>query len=309
MTWIMIAAFVATMGTGRMATVARAEEEKAHFHHVHLNVVDPAATIKFYKKFFSAVEVDFRGANKALLTDRSFILMTKVETAPTSDTRSAIWHMGWGGVDGPSEYEWRKREGVEFESELTPLGNLHFMYAYGPDGEVIEIWTGFHHNRFGHIHLFADDINTTAKWYAENLGLAAPSREIPKPPAPPEDFDPETGGMAVFQYLWMTQATTDAVTINIFGKPGPEKPFWWKYDPIDEFETTDGRAIDHIAFSYRDIEPVFERMKAAGIEIVDPINERAEYAMKSFFVRGPDGVLVEIVEDRPLPEGIWDHAH
>jgi catechol 2,3-dioxygenase-like lactoylglutathione lyase family enzyme len=109
-----------------------------------------------------------------------------------------------------------------------------------------------------------------------------------------------------FEYLWATQVTTGGVTINIFGKPGPEKPFWWSYDPIDEFAPTRGRVIDHIAFSYRDIKPVFERMQAAGLEIVEPIAERSEYGLRSFFVQGPDGVLIEIVEAKPLPEGVWE---
>jgi hypothetical protein len=27
--------------------------------------------------------------------------------------------------------------------------------------------------------------------------------------------------------------------------------------------------------------------------------------MKSFFVRGPDNVLLEIVEAKPIPDGLW----
>jgi catechol 2,3-dioxygenase-like lactoylglutathione lyase family enzyme len=81
---------------------------------------------------------------------------------------------------------------------------------------------------------------------------------------------------------------------------------WWAYDPIDELVPSDGRSIDHIAFSYRDIDPVFERMKANGVDIVDPIKEREEYGMRSFFVRGPDKVLIEIVEEAPLPEAAWE---
>ena len=48
-------------------------------------------------------------------------------------------------------------------------------------------------------------------------------------------------------------------------------------------------------------------MKKEGVEIVDGIKTRKEYGgMKSFFVRGPEKVLIEIVEAKPIPEGIWE---
>ena len=73
------------------------------------------------------------------------------------------------------------------------------------------------------------------------------------------------------------------------------------------FENSKGRPIDHFAFSFRKIEPVFAKMKAAGVQIVDPITIRQEDGgLKSFFVMAPEGVLVEIVESRPIPDGIWE---
>jgi catechol 2,3-dioxygenase-like lactoylglutathione lyase family enzyme len=70
-------------------------------------------------------------------------------------------------------------------------------------------------------------------------------------------------------------------------------------------ETTKGSPIDHVAFSFEHIEPVFDRMRAAGLTIVEPIAMRAAAGLKSFFVHGPDNVLVEIVEAKPIPEGLW----
>ena len=49
-----------------------------------------------------------------------------------------------------------------------------------------------------------------------------------------------------------------------------------------------------------------ERMKSAGVEIIEPITERMEYKLKSFLVQGPDKVTVEVVEAKPIPEGAWD---
>ena len=43
-----------------------------------------------------------------------------------------------------------------------------------------------------------------------------------------------------------------------------------------------------------------------GLEIVEPITFKEEFKLKSFFVMGPDGVSVEVVEAKPIPEGLWD---
>lgn len=43
------------------------------------------------------------------------------------------------------------------------------------------------------------------------------------------------------------------------------------------------------------------------MEIIEPITSREEYGgMKSFFVMGPEKVLIEVVEEKPIPEGIWE---
>ena len=51
-------------------------------------------------------------------------------------------HIGWAGVDGPNEYEWLKKEGVKFQTPVTALGSNFYMYFFGEDGELLEIYTG-----------------------------------------------------------------------------------------------------------------------------------------------------------------------
>ncbi|MEK7793044.1 MAG: VOC family protein, partial [Candidatus Hydrogenedentota bacterium] len=99
----------------------------------------------------------------------------------------------------------------------------------------------------------------------------------------------------------------DNVSFVVYGRPDYEpKAPWWPDAPLDAFEPTDDRAIDHIAFSFREIGPVLEQMKAEGGEIVKPIAHRDDVNHKSFFVRGPDKVLIEIVEAKPIPESSWE---
>jgi catechol 2,3-dioxygenase-like lactoylglutathione lyase family enzyme len=292
----------AVMAASLFVLQARAAEdaEPAHFHHVRLNVTDPAATIKFYTKNLGAVEIKYQGRVPALFTERSFLLLNKVDSPPPYLPHSAVSHIGWGSVDGQADYEWLKSQGVEFETPIGKLGNNYGMYFYGPDKELVELWTGGKNHRFNHVHLWASDVAATADWYKKHLGLTA--RVLPKP---------KTKNHEDISSIWMGFMQCDNVGLVIFGRPDFDSRWWpggsyTKADATDEFQTTKGRAIDHLAFSYRHIEPVYERMKAAGVEIVEPIALREDVGHKSFFIMGPDRVLIEIVEAKPIPEASWE---
>lgn len=298
---LLLATSLATAWSGfAPAAASAADEEPAHFHHVRLNVTDPDKTIAFYKKHLGAIDVKYADRVPALFTERSFILFNKVDEPPPYLPKSAVSHIGWASVDGPSDYKWLKSQGIDFETDLSELGSNYYMYFFGPDKELVELYTGSKNHRFEHVHLWATDVAKTTKWFRDHLGLTA--RSGPKP----HSHDDEGIGS-----IWIGSIRADNVGIIVFGRPEGEHRAWpgGSFRPEDgpagDFEPTKGRAIDHIAFSYRDIEPVFERMKQAGVEIVEPISEK-EIGHKSFFVLAPDNVLVEIVEAKPIPEASWE---
>ena len=268
---------------------------KAHFHHVHLNVTDPAKTIEYYTRIHGATTVKYANKVDALFTEKSFILWNIVTTPPASALKAGLWHIGWGGRDVPSEYEWfKKLPQVKIHTELYPLNNIHVCYLSGPDDEMIEVNT-MGHNRFGHVHLLAEDVNVTTAWYTKHLGLSSRRSFVPKP----EDMQSVRA--------WSSGFRCDNVSFVVYGRPDYlPRPPWWQDEPLTKFEATKDRVIDHIAFSYRDIKPVFEQMKKDGVNIVDEIAYREAFNHTSFFVEGPDKVLIEIVESKPVPEGIWE---
>ena len=90
-----------------------------------------------------------------------------------------------------------------------------------------------------------------------------------------------------------------------FGRPDFDTPLWPE-EQGEEFEPTAGSTFNHIAFSFRDIKPVFEKMEKDGVEIVSPFQDRADMGHKSFVVMGPDKLLIEVVQGRPIPDGIWE---
>ena len=69
---------------------------------------------------------------------------------------------------------------------------------------------------------------------------------------------------------------------------------------------TDDSNLDHIAFSFRDIKAAYRRVRRQGVEIVKPLAVDPEYGFRHFFVRAPNGVLVELVEARPWPDAAWE---
>jgi len=288
-----VALAMIALAVGSLTAGPSSAEDSAHFHHVHLNVTDAQESIDFYTSIFGATVVKYANVVDALYTERSFILLNEVDSPPPNSLESGLWHIGWGGVDMVNHYEWLKSRDVKIHTPLYQLRNIHVTYVQGPDDELIEVNTMRHH-RFAHVHLFAADVNETVDWYAQHLGLNPRRAHAPKP-----DLTKVRAWSNAFQ--------CDNVNFIVYGRPDYKpSPPWWPFEPLTEFEPTRGRAIDHIAFSYRDIEPVFERMKSTGVDIVEPITHKAGYNHDSFFVQGPDKVLIEIVEAKPVPEGIWD---
>ncbi len=273
------------------ASASESGATSASFHHVHLNVVNGDSTAAFYENFFGANRVRYRDRVDALFTERSFILMNEVPEPPRDNFGTSLWHIGWAGVDGHHEFEWREREGIGVQTPLTPLGSNHYMYFWGPDRELIEVYTGSRNHRFEHFHLLPTDIEATIAWFREHFGL--------EPNGPTRFFSGST--------MRLNTIRVDNVNLIMFEVP----PAGGEAHPIlpdsigPDFDVTDGRAMDHVAFSYPEIESVAERMSAAGVEIVRPIAVDPELGLTSFFVRGPDGLLVEIVQEKPIPEGIW----
>lgn len=284
---------VAVLLAGAGASAA----EPANFHHVHLNVTDAHKTVAFYKRFFGATELLYRDRSRALFTERSFLLMDVVAQPPPTNEGSSLWHIGWSGVDGGSEFRWRAAEGIAVQTPVTrPIlpgsdNKAEVMYFWGPDRELIEVSTVNRNHRFEHVHLLVSDIEAATAWFKTHLGLEAlHARAID------------------FHGVLLNIVRVDNVDIVLFARPTPDRDNQFAAEelwPADGFKPTEGRAVDHLAFSYRALEPVLARMTAAGLSVVRSLSTDRRHGHRSFFVRGPDGLLVEIVEDKPIPQGNW----
>lgn len=248
-------------------------------HHIGLNVIDINASIAFYTTYFGAQKVMYN-EQYAIKAEQTFLLLQPVDKTPATHLGSSLWHIGWSGIDGQSEFDWRVQKGIKVHTPLTPLDGDHWMYFWGPNQEIVEVYTGKKTNNFEHIHLLASDVDVTMKWFRSYLGLNAAFRR---------------GLYSPRGFKW-NYITVDNIDIVVFGKPDTEESWW----PKGEFKPTDGSSFDHIGFSCSSIEPVFKKVKSKGVEIVRDIQNHAVQGHRSFFVRGPDQLLIEIVEDKNL---------
>lgn len=266
-----------------------------HLHHVHMNVANRERSESFYEKFLAAKRVTLNGATEALHTAPVLLLLDEVAQPPKSDLPTALQHVGFGSSDVPAWYASAHQQGVAPDTRgftlfntgetpstdtsglfglLTggqpssmctkPADKFEYMYVLGPDKERIEVWTGAD-LRVNHVHFTTPDVASTASWYQRFLGITN---------APNLTF-----------YLFNVD---DIVFFfEAIGERGDYKP-------------TDDYVLGHVAFSVTDLDAWLKRAQDQSIEIV--AQPALVNGFKSFFVRGPDGVLIELVQAAPQKE-------
>jgi catechol 2,3-dioxygenase-like lactoylglutathione lyase family enzyme len=250
---------------------------QAHFHHVHLNTINVQASIDFYSSRFD--------------WQKQWVLFSPVAAPPPHQIVSTIWHIGWGAEDMPAAYQKQLESGTRFETPLTDISDLvgqpknsgKFYYAYvdSPDHALVELNTANHHH-FGHLHLLSSDPVAAAAWYETHLGIPVRSRSLKE---------------RIYEGFPVSpSASLQAGIVNIIifpvGYARKQWPELWK--DRGAFETTSGRAIDHVAFSVDDLRATLDRLRAAGVRIVSLPQGPNQPA----FIEGPDRISIELLEDK-----------
>ena len=184
--------------------------EALHFHHVHLNSMDPAAAAAYYPKPFakSATKTTFNG-HEAVKTGNIYILFTKVNTPPTNELtgpQTSVWHFGWNTPDSRKYNEtframgleiaqmWDAADGklVDMSSDTLPglptqeqilemrakgtqpTRQGGFGYLRGPDGAMVENAQAGDTERFNHVHMYHEHPRCAMEWYVKHLGARMP---------------------------------------------------------------------------------------------------------------------------------------
>ncbi len=275
---------------------------EAHFHHLHLNTLDPAAAIDFYTSKFDCEKAKFAGLMDAVWAQKSWMLFTKVSKAPAWELTSAVWHFGWGAEEMKATYEKQVASGTKFFTPLTDISDIgnpnappgRFFYAYveSPDKALIEINTAGHH-RFGHLHLFSADPIAAGEWYAKYFG--AKRRSTTPPSREPRFYRGHQIGPAM-------SLTMDNVNLIIFPVEYTKKAYPEHWKGKTEIESTKGRVVDHAGFSFANLSEALEKMRKDGVKVTDEIRSIANGKIKFAFIEGPDKIRIELVEGHASKE-------
>jgi len=271
---------------------ATSPTNEAHFHHLHLNTLDPKAAIDFYTSKFDSERAKFAGLVDGVWAQKSWMLFTKVSTPPKWELDSAIWHFGWGAEDMKAEYERQQKLGTKFFTPLTDISEMvfgagakdRFYYAYveSPDKGLIELNTAGHH-RFGHIHLFSADPIAAGEWYIKHFGVRGripASRE-------PRLYRGYQVGPSV-------SLTADNVNIIIFPADYLKKDYPDRWKEKVELDSTKGHVVDHIGFSFENLPEALETLRKNGVKVTEEI--RTIGKIKYAFIEGPDKIRIEVIE-------------
>jgi len=267
----------------------------AHFHHIHLNVTDPAAAIAFYTSKFDCERAKFAGLLEGVWAQKSWLLFNKVKDAPPWELTSGIWHFGWGAEDMKATYEKQLASGTKFFAPLTDISEFarvpSFFYAYvdGPDHALIELNTASHH-RFGHIHMFSEDPVSTGEWYMKYFGATRRGNPTTPPSREPRVYLGVPVGPSMSLII-------DNVNMIIYpiGYSKTKYASHWKSGQTS-MSPTKGRVVDHIGFSFDNVEEALNLMRKDGVKVTQEIKTAAGGKIKYAFVEGPDQVSIELIE-------------
>jgi catechol 2,3-dioxygenase-like lactoylglutathione lyase family enzyme len=254
-------------------------DRRVRFHHVHLNVTNPVASDTFYTQFFGAERVRLNDKADALWLAPMLFLLHKVAVAPNETLEMGLDHVGRGADDPVQWFDEVSKQGVMGDprrgSQATPvqLGVLTFIYVRGPDAERMEVYNvgtvvvpehEADAKEFQHVHFITPDIDATAAWYSALVD---------------QPVNTNTLGRDI---------TVDRTSLFFNSSAMPTAS-----------AATDDRPLGHIAFCVADLDMLRDHAKTLGVEIVaEPA--LAPEGFRSFFVRAPDQVLIELVEAGPI---------
>jgi predicted enzyme related to lactoylglutathione lyase len=276
--------------------ISNLQMPEAHFHHLHLNTLEPKSAIDFYTSKFDCEKARFAGSMDAVWAQKSWLLFTKVNKAPAWELTSAIWHFGWGAEDMKATYEKHVATGTKFFTPLTDIsdignpnaspGSFYFAYIESPDRALIEINTAAHH-RFGHLHLFSVDPVSAGEWYMKYFGAKRRSnRPLSREP---RFYRGNQIGPSVSMIV-------DNVNIIIYPVEYSKKAYAEHWKGKTGIESTKGRVVDHVGFGFANVSEALEKMRKDGVKVTEGVSSTAGGQIKNAFIEGPDKIRIELIE-------------
>jgi catechol 2,3-dioxygenase-like lactoylglutathione lyase family enzyme len=263
-----LVAVVALVGAG--PETARAAEAK--IHQVYITASSPAEGVRWYTRHMKCESTAERG-DTAKCGPVELIFVAQPTMGSTQGT--GVNHIGFSFADLKAKMTELEKVGVSgagVRLQRFPDGSMFrdvpglfkIGFIFDPWGTRIELVEDTERLGFHHIHLAATDPAATLKWYRSMFG------------GKPAKLKGQLDGL-LFDGVWLLASRHEE------GAPA----------------TTEGRAIDQLAFVVRDFDKAAADLRRQGATFLkDPTSARSAGANvpKGELLAGPDNVRLAVVE-------------
>jgi catechol 2,3-dioxygenase-like lactoylglutathione lyase family enzyme len=115
------------------------DTEMLGFHHVHLSVPDPAATLAWYRDNFGGEPAKLRGKLDGLRYGGIWLFAAKSKDQPAGSADRAIMSFGLRVSNIQEAAATLQSRGIEFPILPRQLGTLWYAFAEDPNGVRVEL--------------------------------------------------------------------------------------------------------------------------------------------------------------------------
>lgn len=145
---------------------AEGEDRQAEFHHVRLNVPDPAAAADWYVRHFDGRLVDAG----SVAWGKTAIRFARSQGTAAGSKGSGLDHLGFGYGDLDAAMKRFAREKVKIVSGIEQEGPIRYAFVEDPWGTLIEAVEDPDLHGFHHVHLATTEPRQTLGWYVSHFG-------------------------------------------------------------------------------------------------------------------------------------------
>jgi catechol 2,3-dioxygenase-like lactoylglutathione lyase family enzyme len=297
-----------------------------HFHHLHLNSVNPDAAIEFYVRQFPSTAKSSLAGLPALKAGNIYLLFNKVATPPATQPQTAIWHFGWHVVDVHKSFEmYQQRKDVHLlplyttdeggfvyvssdtwpgaagslgrtKAEIAeakakgiqPTHGAGFAYLEGPDGAIIEYQGNMPAERFNHVHMYQKEPFCAELWYHQHLNA-----RVNRSPGRPV-YTEANCKMARPERSWPALEREGMFRMPA-GVAFDDVTVQWHIQQDDNpLVSSLGHVSDHVGLSVLDLDAWAAKLRHEGVKFLREPYKLGE--MRAVMIEGPSREALELVE-------------
>ncbi len=247
-----------------VAAPAPARAAGADYHHIHLTVPSPEDAAQWYIKHMGC---EVLGARKDAARCGTVQLLFYRRAAKAGTEGTGMHHIGFSFLNLAEKMKALEAGGVKIVTPMREGGRLKSGFVEDPWGTRIEVVEDAESLGLYHVHLHTSDPEGTLKWYQSAFGGQLLKRKL-------------TGVDGLLYGTFWVLATKPAAQ---------ELPL----------QPTDGRAVDHLGFSFANLDASVAELKAKGVkfrEDVRTVTNAVGETLKIAFIIGPDDVTIELVQ-------------